>query len=56
MKKFRNVQETQQKLVDEAQAQLNASMETFTETVNAELAEFEHIKDSTDVPCILKDL
>jgi hypothetical protein len=56
MKKFRNVQETQQKLVDEAQAQLNASMETFAETVNAELDEFEHIKDSTDVPCILKDL
>ena len=56
MKQFKDVEETQQKLVDEAQAQLENSMETFTETVNAELDEFDHIKNSDDVPCLLKNL
>jgi replicative DNA helicase len=56
MQQFRDVEETQQKLVDEAQAQLNSSIEAFTETVNATLDEFDHVKNSDDVPCLLKGL
>lgn len=56
MNKFKEVERTQQKLVDEAQKELERSMETFTETVNAEIDEFNEIRDSDDVPCILKDL
>jgi len=56
MKQFKDVEATQQTLVDEAQAQLEKSQETFTETVNAELDEFDHIKNSDDVPCLLKGI
>lgn len=56
MEQFRAVEEAQQKLVDEARKKLDESMETFTETVNAEINEFNEIRDSDDVPCILKDL
>lgn len=54
--KFKAVEAEQQKLVDEAREKLNESLETFTETVNAELDEFNEIRDSDDIPCILKDL
>ncbi|MEN8303537.1 MAG: hypothetical protein ABFQ64_05670 [Campylobacterota bacterium] len=56
MDQFKNVEATQQKLIDEAQAKLEQSMVEFTENVNAEIDEFEEIRDSTDVPCILKEL
>jgi hypothetical protein len=53
---FKDVEATQQKLIDAAQEQLNQSIETFTETMHAEIDEFNEIRDSADVPCILKDL
>jgi len=53
---FKEVEATQQKLIDAAQEQLNQSIETFTETMKAEIDEFNEIRDSSDVPCILKDL
>ncbi len=56
MAQFKETEETQQKLVDEARNKLNQSMETFTETINSEIEEFEEIRSSDDVPCILKDL
>lgn len=56
MKQLRNVERIQQKLVDEAQAQLNSSIETYTEAVNAKLDELDRIRNSADVPCILKNL
>ena len=56
MDKFKSVEAEQQKLVDDARDKLNACKETFTETVNAELNEFNEIRDSDDIPCILKDL
>ena len=56
MKQFKSVEATQQKLVDEARAKLDESMETFTETMNASIKEFEEIRTSSDVPCMLKDL
>ena len=56
MDKFKSVEAEQQKLVDDAREKLNESVETFTETVNAELNEFNEIRNSDDVPCILKDL
>jgi len=56
MDQFKAVEATQQKLVNAAKDKLNESMETFTESVNAEINEFNEIRDSDDVPCILKDL
>lgn len=56
MNKFKAVQTEQQALVDAAKKQLEESMETYTETVNAQLNEFDEIKGSDDVPCILKAL
>ena len=56
MNKFKAVEKEQQELINIAQQQLELSMETFTETVNAEINEFNEIKHQDDVPCILKDL
>ncbi|MCD4668139.1 MAG: hypothetical protein K8R44_06085 [Sulfurimonas sp.] len=56
MNQFKAVEEIQQKLVDEARKKLDESIETFTESINAEINEFNEIRDSDDVPCILKDL
>ncbi len=56
MKQFKNVEETQQKLVDAARSQLDATVEAFTEAINSEINEFNEIRHSSDVPCILKDL
>lgn len=56
MDKFKNVESTQKKLIDEAHAKLEESMEALTENVNAEIDEFEKLRDSTDVPCVLKNL
>lgn len=56
VKHFKEIEATQQKLVNEAHEQLNKSIETFTETMNSEINEYSEIRDSSDVPCILKDL
>lgn len=53
---FKSIESTQQKLIDEAQDQLNQSVINFTETMKSEIDEFSEIRDSSDVPCILKDL
>ncbi|WP_373005275.1 hypothetical protein [Sulfurimonas sp.] len=53
---FKEVEATQQKLIDAAQEQLDQSIETFTETMHTEIDEFSEIRDSSDIPCILKDL
>lgn len=53
---FKDVEATQQKLIDAAQEQLNQSIETFTETMNSEIDEFNEIKGSSDIPCVLKEL
>jgi len=56
MKQLSAVEEEQKKLVAEAQAKLEQSMTNFADTMNAEIHDFEEIRDSTDVPCILKKL
>ena len=56
MDKFKEVQTTQQALIDEARSKLEESMENLTETVNAEIHDFEELRDSSDVPCVLKNL
>ncbi len=56
MSQFKAIESAQQKLIDEAQVKLGQTMVNFTENVNAEIGEFEEIRDSSDVPCILKDL
>lgn len=56
MKQFKAVELAQQKLIDKARAELDESMRNYSETVNAELDEFSEIRNSDDVPCILKDL
>ncbi len=56
LKGFEEVQETQKKLIDEAKEQLTQTMNVFTETMNEELDKFSEIKDTSDVPCVIKNL
>jgi len=56
MKQFKDVQEAQKVLIDEAQANLETSMTNFADTMNAEIHDFEEIRNDDDVPCILKNL
>jgi len=56
MKQFEEVEKAQQALVDEAHKQLEGSMTNFVTTMNAQIHDYEEIRDSTDVPCILKEL
>lgn len=56
MEQFKSVEDIQKRLVDDAKKKLNQSLETFTETVNAEIDEFNEIKSASDIPCILKDM
>ena len=56
MKQFQEVENTQKKLVAQAQANLEKSMTNFADTMNSQILEYEEIRDATDVPDILKDL
>ena len=56
MNQFEEVEKAQQALVDEAHKQLESSMTNFVTTMNAQIHDYEEIRDSTDVPCILKEL
>jgi len=56
MKQFGDVQAEQQRLVDEAHKKLEESMTNFTETMYAQIHDFEEIRNSGDVPNMLKDL
>jgi len=56
MTQFKKTQTMQQKLVNEAHALFENAKYVMTETINAEINEFEEIKDSEGVPCILKDI
>lgn len=56
MDQFKAVETTQKKLVEAAREKLNESIEAFTENVNAEINEFNEIKKTSDVPCILKEM
>jgi len=56
IRKFKAVEATQQKLVNEAKENLEKTREIFTESVNAEIHNFEAIKGTSNIPCILKDL
>jgi carbamoylphosphate synthase large subunit len=54
IKQFTDIQTAQQKLVDEAHKKLEATMENFTEVMSAEIDEYEELRDSTDIPFIIK--
>lgn len=56
MDQFKSVEAIQKQLINEAKEKLNQSVEAFTENVNAEINDFNEIKNSADVPCILKDM
>ena len=56
MKQFKAVEEQQKALVEEAQRNLEQTMTNFAETMQAQINDFEEIRDSSDVPDILKEL
>ncbi len=56
LKDFRAVEETQKKLVAEARAQLDKSIEVYSETMLNEIEKFEESKDSNESRCILKEI
>jgi len=56
LKQFQDVQDAQQALVNTAQANLEKTMTNFVENMSAEIHDFEEIRESDDVPCMLKEL
>ena len=56
LQQFKSVEETQKKLVAQAQAQLEKSKDTYSETMLNELDKFEEIRDANDFPCMIKDI
>jgi len=54
LKHFSEIESTQKKLVEEAQAHLSKSIENFTETMHSEMDEYEELRDSSDIPYMLK--
>jgi hypothetical protein len=56
LQQFRALEETQKELVANAQAQLEKSIEIYSETMLNEIEKFEEIKDANDFPCILKEI
>ena len=56
LKEFRSVEEKQKELVAQAQAELEKSIENYSDTMLSEIEKFEETKDASDFPCILKDL
>lgn len=54
LNKFQDVEETQKQLIEDAKKQLEASMESFSDTMNEEIKNFEELRCGDDVPCILK--
>lgn len=55
MKKFKETEAEQQKLVDEARDQLDKTIENFGIVMNEEIDKFSEIKDENDVPCVMRD-
>lgn len=53
---FKESQAIQQKLVSDAREKLEESMENFTKAMEKEINEYNEIKNSEDVPNILKDI
>ena len=56
LKHFSEIEATQKKLVREAQSHLKKSMETFTDAMHTKIDEYEELRDSSDIPCMLKNL
>lgn len=56
MQEFKAVEEQQRALVEEAQKNLELTMINFTETMHAHINDYEEIRDSSDVPDLLKNL
>lgn len=56
LKHFEKIEENLQQAVDKAQKQLDNSIKAFSETIKSEIDKYNKIKDSSDAPCILKNL
>ena len=55
LNRFRAVESTQQELVNEAKAQLDLSIETFTEVMDKELEEYIATQHSQDINLLFND-
>ena len=53
-KQLTETENIQKKLIEEAMAELDKSIETFSETMEAEIDKFNELKQSNDAPCELK--
>jgi hypothetical protein len=53
--KFKETEKEQQRLVDEAQEQLDKSIENFGIAMNDEIDKFSELKSESDIPCKMSD-
>lgn len=56
MQSFKEVETQQQKLVEDAKNRLNDTIESYAQTMSDEFESFEKMRESGEIPCILKDL
>ncbi len=56
MKGFKEVQKEQEELLDEAKQKVDETVEKYAQTMKEEFSNFEEMKKSEDIPCLLKDL
>jgi len=56
MYQFKEVEAQQLKLINEAQQNLEDSIENYKQVLQEELSSFEKIRDNDDIPCLLKGI
>jgi len=56
MHQFKEVEEQQRQLVNEAHRNLEETLENYTQVIKDEVSSFEKIRGEDDIPCLLKDL
>jgi len=56
MHQFKEVEAQQQQLVDDANKNLEETIQNFTKVIQDEVNSFEKIRNNEDVPCLLKGL
>jgi len=56
LKEFQDIQEAQEKLVIQAQKNLEQTIENYSEVMESKLEDFEEIKDHSDISSILENI
>lgn len=56
LNQLKEVQDKQQKLVDDAHKHLQMTLEKFTETMHQKFSEYDALRNANDIPLVSKDI